>query len=177
MAVKHYYCSKVCFNCIMAVQNIKTYFNQSHKLLAIHKFLQHKFGHTVSETSLELQQFCLLLLRCKTYYILVVLTSRQVVCRSCTDGLSFFNWPSPASFPLILPFQTNIKIFTANICENCPYRIWCWYSNPQPSKHKSPRITTRPGLPHLSDQKFQFKGFFCWLGHLKMSFFYPTSHE
>ena len=70
MAVKHYYCGKVCFNCIITVQNIKTYFNQSHKLLAIHKFLQHKFGHTVSETSLELQQFCLLLLHCETYYII-----------------------------------------------------------------------------------------------------------
>ena len=69
MAVKHYYCGKVCFNCIITVQNIKTYFNQSHKLLAIHTFLQHKFGHTVSETSLELQQFCLLLLCCETYYI------------------------------------------------------------------------------------------------------------
>ena len=69
MAVKHYYCGKVCFNCIITVQNIKTYFNQSHKLLAIHTFLQHKFGHTVSETSLELQQFCLLLLHCETYYI------------------------------------------------------------------------------------------------------------
>ena len=70
MAVKHYYCGKVCFNCIITVQNIKTYFNQSHKLLAIHTFLQHKFGHTVSETSLELQQFCLLLLCCETYYII-----------------------------------------------------------------------------------------------------------
>ena len=70
MAVKHYYCGKVCFNCIITVQNIKTYFNQSHKLLAIHTFLQYKFGHTVSETSLELQQFCLLLLHCETYYII-----------------------------------------------------------------------------------------------------------
>ena len=69
MAVKHYFCGKVCFNCIITVQNIKTYFNQSHKLLAIHKCLQHKFGHTVTETSLELQQFCLPLLHCKTYYI------------------------------------------------------------------------------------------------------------
>ena len=70
MAVKHYYCGKVCFNCIITVQNIKTYFNQSHKLLAIHTFVQYKFGHTVSETSLELQQFCLLLLCCETYYII-----------------------------------------------------------------------------------------------------------
>ena len=70
MAVKHYYCGKVCFNCIITVQNIKTYFNQSHKLLAIHTFLQHKFGPTVSETSLELHQFCLLLLCCETYYII-----------------------------------------------------------------------------------------------------------
>ena len=70
MAVKHYYCGKVCFNCIITVQNIKTYFNQSHKLLAINTFLQPKFGHTVNETSLELQQFCLLLLRCETYYII-----------------------------------------------------------------------------------------------------------
>ena len=70
MAVKHYYCGKVCFICFITLQNIKTYFNQSHKFLAIHKFLLHKFGHTVSETSLELQQFCLLLLRYETYYII-----------------------------------------------------------------------------------------------------------
>ena len=70
MAVKHYYCGKVCFKCIITVQNIKTYLNQSHNLLAIHKFLLHKFGHTVSEISLELQQFCLLLLCGKTYYII-----------------------------------------------------------------------------------------------------------
>ena len=78
MAVKHYYCGKVCFNCIITVQNIKTYFNQSHKLLAIHTFVQYKFGHTVSETSLELQQFCLLLLHCETYYIISGLVHKRL---------------------------------------------------------------------------------------------------
>ena len=43
--------------------------------------------------------------------------------------------------------QTNITIFTPNKCEKCPSSVQCWDSNPQPSRHESPHITTRPGLP------------------------------
>ena len=31
--------------------------------------------------------------------------------------------------------------------KKCPTSIWHWDSNPQPLKHESPLITTRPGLP------------------------------
>ena len=32
----------------------------------------------------------------------------------------------------------------------CPYSIQRWYSNPRPSEHESPPMTTRPGLmPYL----------------------------
>ena len=46
-------------------------------------------------------------------------------------------------------FQTYINIiWTANQCENisCPFNIWCRDLNPQPLKHLSSHITTRPGL-------------------------------
>ena len=49
-------------------------------------------------------------------------------------------------FRLFLSIQTNITIFTTNICEKCTSSIWCWDSNPQPSKHESPPMTIRPGL-------------------------------
>ena len=54
-----------------------------------------------------------------------------------------------ALFHLFSYFQTNITIFIANKCENFPSSIRCWDSNPQPSEHESPPITTRPGLPRL----------------------------
>ena len=53
---------------------------------------------------------------------------------------------SQSLFHLFLYFQTNITIFTTNNVKKCPSSIWCWDSNPQPSGHESPPITTRPGL-------------------------------
>ena len=50
-------------------------------------------------------------------------------------------------FNLFSSFQTNITMFTSNTCEKCPSSIQCWDSNPWPSGHESPPITTRPGLP------------------------------
>ena len=52
-----------------------------------------------------------------------------------------------ALFNLFSSFQTNITIFTTKICEKCPSSKQCWDSNPRPSVHESPPITTRPGLP------------------------------
>ena len=52
-------------------------------------------------------------------------------------------------FCLFLSFQTNITILTTNQCEKvlCPSSIWHQDSNPQPSEHESPPITTRQVLP------------------------------
>ena len=48
-------------------------------------------------------------------------------------------------FCLFLSFQTNITIFTTNKCEKWPFStLRCWNSNPRPSYHESPPITTRP---------------------------------
>ena len=44
-------------------------------------------------------------------------------------------------------FQANIITIFTSISEKCPSRIQCWDSNPWPSEHESPPITTRPGLP------------------------------
>ena len=49
-------------------------------------------------------------------------------------------------FWLFWSFQTNTTNFTANRCEKFSSSIWCWDSNPRPSGHESPSITTRPGL-------------------------------
>ena len=62
----------------------------------------------------------------------------------------FKNGPSRPLFRLFSSFQTNITIFTANKCEKCPSCKWRWDSNPQPSEHESPPITTRPGIPRNS---------------------------
>ena len=58
-------------------------------------------------------------------------------------------------FRLFSFFQTNISIFTTNICEKMSIQqVRCWQSNSQHSVHESPPITTRPGLPPL--HKFVF---------------------
>ena len=57
----------------------------------------------------------------------------------------FLNGLSLASFLFIFVF-TITSIFTTNICAKCPSNLRCWDSNARPSEHKSPPITTRPGL-------------------------------
>ena len=66
--------------------------------------------------------------------------------------------PRPLLY-LFSSFQTNITILTTNKCEKCPSSIRCWDSNSQPSEHKSPPITTRPGLPSVSlfNRPFSYK--------------------
>ena len=62
------------------------------------------------------------------------------------ETLFHVNGPTLASFIVYFwPFQTNIIIiFTTNIW---PSSIQWRDSNPQPSEHEHPPITTRPGLP------------------------------
>ena len=61
--------------------------------------------------------------------------------------IQFFKWANPSLFFVFLrSFQTNITIFTTNICEKCPSSIRCRDSNPQPSERESLPITNRPGL-------------------------------
>ena len=36
----------------------------------------------------------------------------------------------------------------------CPSSIQCWDSNPQPSEHESPHITTRTGLPPIIYEEY-----------------------
>ena len=50
-------------------------------------------------------------------------------------------------FILFSSFQTNMSIFTTNVCEKWPSSIWCRDSNPRPSGHEFPPITTTPWLP------------------------------
>ena len=57
----------------------------------------------------------------------------------------FFKWPFPASFLLIFVFSGKHFNFYNNwIYEKCPSSIPCWDSNPRPTEHESPPITTRP---------------------------------
>ena len=69
----------------------------------------------------------------------------RVVVYNCR---AFLNGPTPASFlfhfglfkKTLLQFlqQINVKM-------SCPSNIWLCDSNPQPSEHEPPPITTRPG--------------------------------
>ena len=60
-------------------------------------------------------------------------------------------WANQASFLFIFGlFQTNINTILQPInVKKCRSSIWHRDSNPQPSEHESPHITTRPGLPPL----------------------------
>ena len=54
-------------------------------------------------------------------------------------------WPL---FHLFSSFQTNIKQFSQQTyVKKFPSSKWGRDSNPQPSEHECPPITTRPGLP------------------------------
>ena len=54
-------------------------------------------------------------------------------------------------FLLFLVFlYKNFKFLHQIYVKKCPSSIRCWDSNPRPSEHESPSITTRPGLPPLS---------------------------
>ena len=62
----------------------------------------------------------------------------------------FKKWANPGLFFVyLLSFQTNNTIFTTNQCEKmvCSSSMQRQYSNPWPSEHESPPVTTRPGLP------------------------------
>ena len=69
------------------------------------------------------------------------------------------NGQSPASFSYnFVFFQTNITFLQQiNVKNVHPVPIRCWDSNPQPSEHESPAITTRPGLLPI---RFLFMFFF-----------------
>ena len=42
-------------------------------------------------------------------------------------------------------FKQTLQFLQQIYARKCPSSIQCWDSNPQPSEHKSPPITTRPG--------------------------------
>ena len=65
------------------------------------------------------------------------------------DSPSLNNGPSPTSFWFTFSVffkQTSMNFFTTNWCEKCPSSILCRDSNPRPSEHESPPISTRPGF-------------------------------
>ena len=66
----------------------------------------------------------------------------------CRYGLVSKNGPTRPllSFIFGLFKQTSIQFLQLHV-KKCPSNIWCRDSNPQPSEHESPPITTRPGLP------------------------------
>ena len=78
-------------------------------------------------------------------------------------SLNNINEAVPASFCIFSTFQIRITILTSNICE-----IMLWPSsirrldfNPRPLEHKSPPITTRPGLPPTLFNVFLTLAYFC----------------
>ena len=59
----------------------------------------------------------------------------------------FFKWAIPGVvFVYYWPFSNkHYKFYKKNNVKNIHPCIQCWDSNPQPSEHASPSITTRPG--------------------------------
>ena len=99
---------------------------------------------------------------CHTFPFVFVCDKRPKTYRnylSCCCSLSFLKMGHPrALFHLFSSFQTNITIFTTNICEKMPWpsSTRSWDSNPRPSEHESPPITTRLGHPPCSFS-------YCWI--------------
>ena len=70
------------------------------------------------------------------------------------------NRPSSASFSLIFIFSNKHQciIYDKSMWKkSCPSCIRAWDSNPQPFKHESSPITTRPGLPPYFFDIWPFK--------------------
>ena len=59
----------------------------------------------------------------------------------------FFIGHSRSLFVYFRPFKQTLLFLQQIYVKKCPSSIWCWDSNPQPSEHESPPITTSPGLP------------------------------
>ena len=61
----------------------------------------------------------------------------------------FKKWANPGLLLFIFDLfkQTSLQILQQIHVKKCPSRKRCGDSNPQPLKHESPPITTRPGLP------------------------------
>ena len=88
------------------------------------------------------------------WFIVTVLSIFRTTSWEWQQRSVFFwkNGPSSASFfVLYCLFKTKITILTTNICEKMlwPSSIRCQDSNPRPSEHESPPITTWPGLPPI----------------------------
>ena len=106
-------------------------------------------GHTAQNWP-----FLLVSSRRKSFCKIARTMERSTHCaeKSANTVKCFFKkrWANPGLFFVYFwSFQTNNIIFTTNQCErmSCPSGIWHWDLNPQPLKHESSPITTRPGLP------------------------------
>ena len=58
-------------------------------------------------------------------------------------------WPL-LSFLLVSFKQTALHFLQQMYAKKCPSSLQCRDSNPRPSKHEFPPITTRPGLPPIA---------------------------
>ena len=60
---------------------------------------------------------------------------------------NFFKWANPCLFLFIFGlFKQTLQFLQQIYVKKCPSSKPCWDSNPEPSEHESPPITTRPGL-------------------------------
>ena len=101
----------------------------------------------------------------KSWYKFMSRAHKQIVTRIFESDGTVFRWidnerltyvrtnSRPLFFIFSVFLKTKITIFTTNQCEKCPYTLWCWDSNPRPSEHESPPITTRPGVPLIFELK------------------------
>ena len=70
----------------------------------------------------------------------------------------FTSWAKSSLFFIYFRlFKQTFKFLQQINCEKYPFSIQCWGSNPWPSEHESPLLTTRPGLPRVIINGFATK--------------------
>ena len=101
-----------------------------------------KWSYLAQHVIVQCQWTCQKLINC---------LSRMILWINCNEGygIHFIQFVSRKdnamkTKPMMCPYL--IVLMRTNICEKCPSSIRFWDSNPQPSGHEPPPLTTRPGL-------------------------------
>ena len=67
----------------------------------------------------------------------------QIFGNRCVSNLVSYKLVIPGLFFVYFCLFTQTTFLHQKYAEKCPSSLWCWNSNPQPSGHESPPLTTR----------------------------------
>ena len=115
--------------------------------------------HSTNCVTIPFLYYFFLCLLCSTS--MIVFLSVRCLCVFivlCLIDLFFFSlplfvkWAIPRLFFVYFRLFSNKHQFnfTTNVSEKCQSNTQCSHSNPRPSGHESPPVTTRPGLPPVT---------------------------